>query len=136
MGLTLASSAIAAVPDKPYEIPYARSLAKGIAVTGIVLAVAAFVCGCRCFYRRHVSRIDLIACGAICTLLAALHFMNSLTYGGAVYAGTAVLFSCVLLADRGILLANTQRKQNHPMQPSGEVGRFELDHQPSPPADR
>ena len=25
---------------------------------------------------------------------------------------------------------------NHPMQPSGEVGRFEVDYQPSPPADR
>ncbi|WP_218933813.1 hypothetical protein [Rubripirellula lacrimiformis] len=25
---------------------------------------------------------------------------------------------------------------NHPMQPSGEVGRFEMDDQPSPPADR
>ncbi len=25
---------------------------------------------------------------------------------------------------------------NHPMQPSGEVGRFEVEDQPSPPADR
>ncbi|MCO8125576.1 hypothetical protein NHH03_27805 [Stieleria sp. TO1_6] len=25
---------------------------------------------------------------------------------------------------------------NHPMQPSGEVGRVEVDDQPSPPADR
>ncbi len=25
---------------------------------------------------------------------------------------------------------------NHPMQPSGEVGRFEVDDQPSPPVDR
>ena len=25
---------------------------------------------------------------------------------------------------------------NHPMQPSGEVGRFEVENQPSPPADR
>ncbi len=25
---------------------------------------------------------------------------------------------------------------NHPMQPSGEVGRFEVANQPSPPADR
>jgi len=27
-------------------------------------------------------------------------------------------------------------RTNHPMQPSGEVGRFEVDDQPSPPADR
>ena len=31
--------------------------------------------------------------------------------------------------------ASTKR-MNHPMQPSGEVGRFEVDDQPSPPADR
>ena len=30
----------------------------------------------------------------------------------------------------------TTRSANHPMQPSGEVGRFEVDDQPSPPADR
>lgn len=29
-----------------------------------------------------------------------------------------------------------QERQNNPMQPSGEVGRFEVDDQPSPPADR
>ncbi|WP_144060276.1 hypothetical protein [Rhodopirellula sallentina] len=29
-----------------------------------------------------------------------------------------------------------RRSANHPMQPSGEVGRFEVDDQPSPPADR
>ena len=28
------------------------------------------------------------------------------------------------------------KRTNHPMQPSGEVGRFEVDDQPSPPADR
>ena len=27
-------------------------------------------------------------------------------------------------------------RTNHPMQPSGEIGRFEVDDQPSPPADR
>ncbi|WP_237607743.1 hypothetical protein, partial [Roseimaritima sediminicola] len=33
--------------------------------------------------------------------------------------------------------ASSQRaEQNHPMQPSGEVGRFEVDDQPSPPGDR
>ncbi len=111
IALTLASSAIAAVPDKPYEIPYARALANGIAVTGMVLAVAAFVTGCRCFYRRHISRFDFIACAAICTLLAALHLMNSLTYGGAIYVGLALLFSGMLLADRGIVLANTKAER-------------------------
>ena len=30
----------------------------------------------------------------------------------------------------------SSRAANHPMQPSGEVGRFEVDHQQSPPADR
>jgi hypothetical protein len=25
---------------------------------------------------------------------------------------------------------------NHPMQPSGKIGRFEVEDQPSPPADR
>ena len=30
----------------------------------------------------------------------------------------------------------SELRQNHPMQPSGEVGRFEVDDQPSPPADR
>ncbi|QEG40171.1 hypothetical protein UC8_21770 [Roseimaritima ulvae] len=28
-----------------------------------------------------------------------------------------------------------QERQNNPMQPSGEVGRFEMESQPSPPAD-
>jgi hypothetical protein len=28
------------------------------------------------------------------------------------------------------------KRTNHPMQPSGEIGRFEVDDQPSPPADR
>ena len=31
---------------------------------------------------------------------------------------------------------NEREAANHPMQPSGEVGRFEVDDQPSPPADR
>ncbi len=33
---------------------------------------------------------------------------------------------------------DTLRKiaDNHPMQPSGEIGRFEVEDQPSPPADR
>ena len=136
IALTLGSSALAAVPDKPYEIPYARELATGIAVTGMVLAVATLISGCRCFYRRHVSRIDFIACSAICTFLAALHFMNSLTFGGKTYVGAALLFSGMLLADQAIVLANTKKKQNYPMQPSGEIGRLELDNQQSPPADR
>jgi hypothetical protein len=99
-GLTIASSAIAAVPDKPYEIPYARALATTIAATGVVFALVAFFSGCRSFYRRRVSRIDLIACSAICAILAALHFINSLTFGGAMYVVAVVFFSSLLLADR------------------------------------
>src|SRR5690606_12241464 len=38
------------------------------------------------------------------------------------------------LANRADIL--TESAANHPMQPSGEVGRFEVDDQPSPPADR
>lgn len=30
----------------------------------------------------------------------------------------------------------SQTEANHPMQPSGEIGRFEVEEQPSPPADR
>ncbi len=33
-------------------------------------------------------------------------------------------------------IANPKTPNNHPIQPSGEVGRFEVDDQPSPPADR
>ena len=32
--------------------------------------------------------------------------------------------------------ANSRTPNNHPIQPSGEVGRFQIDDQPSPPADR
>ena len=35
-----------------------------------------------------------------------------------------------------MILEDRTNKQNQPMQPSGEVGRFEVDGQPSPPADR
>ncbi|KLU05200.1 hypothetical protein RISK_002776 [Rhodopirellula islandica] len=38
------------------------------------------------------------------------------------------------MANRADIL--TEAAANHPMQPSGEVGRFEVDDQPSPPADR
>lgn len=33
-------------------------------------------------------------------------------------------------------LDESKKPNNQPMQPSGEVGRFEMDDQPSPPADR
>ncbi len=35
-----------------------------------------------------------------------------------------------------MLTATFTTAGNHPMQPSGEVGRFEVEDQPSPPADR
>ncbi len=48
----------------------------------------------------------------------------------------AVLF----LLGAGFVTLRSRRTRNnsnnHPMQPSGEVGRFEVDDQPSPPADR
>jgi cellulose synthase/poly-beta-1,6-N-acetylglucosamine synthase-like glycosyltransferase len=99
IGLTLATSALAAVPDKPYEIPYARSLANTIAVIGMLFAVVAFVTGCRSFYRRRISRIGLTVCAAICTVLAALHWMNSLSFPTFVYVGAIACFCCLLLAD-------------------------------------
>jgi len=35
-----------------------------------------------------------------------------------------------------LLEAQFKAADNHPMQPSGEVGRFDVENQPSPPADR
>jgi len=43
---------------------------------------------------------------------------------------TVVLFACLVLSLTRMKLAN------QPMQPSGEVGRLEVDDQSSPPADR
>jgi len=127
IGLTIASSAIAVVPDKPYEFPFARGLAKAIAVIGMVLAFVAIVCGCRCFYRRQVSRIGLIACMVICILLAALHFINSLTFGGTLYVGAALLFSIMFVVDQRIVSSATNRLQNLPMKPNGEVRQLKID---------
>ncbi len=107
--MTLASSAIAAVPDEPYEIPYARALAKTIAVTGLVFSIVVFVTGCRCFYRRHVSRIDSIVCVVFSTVLAAMHFMNSLSHVGTLYVVLTIAFICLLLVDWGIVaIANSE----------------------------
>lgn len=99
IGLTVTSSAIAVVPDEPYEIPYARSLANAIAVAGLVFSVASFVSACHCFYGRRVSWIGCITCIATCSFLAVLHFLNSLPYGGSVYVGTTVLFAIMMLFD-------------------------------------
>tara|TARA_R110002073_G_scaffold234758_1_gene395966 strand:+ start:267 stop:623 length:357 start_codon:yes stop_codon:yes gene_type:complete len=59
-------------------------------------------------------------------------------------AGQYNCFPAALLTRLGVLgvdlvvtvYATSENAANHPMQPSGEVGRFEVDDQPSPPADR
>ncbi len=59
-------------------------------------------------------------------------------------AGQYNCFPASLLTRLGVLgvdlvvtvYATSENAANHPMQPSGEVGRFEVDDQPSPPADR
>jgi len=53
----------------------------------------------------------------------------------AIYA--AVSFMILRGADRAMApMLDTQIAANHPMQPSGEIGRLEVDDQPSPPVDR
>jgi hypothetical protein len=37
---------------------------------------------------------------------------------------------------RAVYQAQAKMTGNHPMQPSGKIGRFEVEDQPSPPADR
>ena len=145
--LTLGSAAIAAVPNKPYEIPYPRALANSIAVSGMLLAVAAFISGGRCLYRRHVSRIDFAVCAVICAFLAALHLTNSLMSGGKSYVIATLLFSGMLLVDRRIvgedmtptrtpmLTQKQKQRQRHPAKPTDENERSGSDDQPSPPAD-
>ncbi|WP_150122575.1 hypothetical protein [Rhodopirellula islandica] len=59
-------------------------------------------------------------------------------------AGQYNCFPTALLNRLGVLgvdlkvsvYATSENAANHPMQPSGEVGRIEMDDQPSPPADR
>lgn len=147
--LTLGSAAIAAVPNKPYEIPYPRALANSIAVTGMVLSVAAFVAGGRCLYRRHVSRIDFTVCAVICAFLAVLHLTNSLMSGGKSYVIATLLFSGMLLVDRRIVLDDIKpiekpmpmltpkqkQMQRHSAKPTDENERSGSDDQPSPPTD-
>ena len=135
IALTLGSVAIAAVPNKPYEIPYPRALANSITVTGMVFSVAAFVSGCRCFYRRHVSRIDFTVCAVICAYLAGLHLTNSLMFGGKVYVIGTLLFSGILLVGRGTVLDNIKPMQmltpkqkqrlRHSAKPTDENQRLE-----------
>ncbi len=147
--LTLGSAAIAAVPNKPYEIPYPRELANSIAVTGMVLSVAAFVSGGRCLYRRHVSRIDFAVCAVICSFLAALHLTNSLMSGGKSYVIATLLFSGMLLVDRRLVLEDMtpiqkrmpmltpkqKQMQRRPAKPTDENERLGSDDQLSPPTD-
>jgi hypothetical protein len=113
MGLTLASSAVAAVPEEPYEIPYARALATTIAVAGMLFSGAAFFSGCHCFYRRHVSWIGCITCVAACTFLAALHFMSSLRFGGSAYVGAIAIFGSLLVGDWLIVRSIAFKTQNN-----------------------
>lgn len=145
--LTLGSVAVAAVPNKPYEIPYPRALANSIAVTGMVLCVAAFVAGGRCLYRRHVSRIDFAVCAVICAFLAALHLTNSLMSGGKFYMIATLLFSGMLLVDRRMVLQDMtptrtpmltpkqKQRQRHSAKPANENERPGSDHQPPSPVD-
>lgn len=97
--LTGASSAIAVVPEEPYEIAYPRTLAKIIANVGMALSVAAFIAGCRCFYLRQISRLDFVVCAALCLFMAVLHFMKSMPYAGMLYVGAIFFFSSMPLLD-------------------------------------
>lgn len=109
IGLTFASAALAAVPDEPYVIPYARALAKAIAVFGMLFSVTVFVAGSRCFYRKKISSIDSCICLSLCMILAILHFTNSIGYVGAIYVGLAIAIGALLLVERRIA-----REQNLP----------------------
>lgn len=99
VGLTLLTSAFAAVPEEPYEIPYARALAKLIAVSGMAFSIVVFVSGCRFFYRHQVSRVGLVVCGVFGFSLAVLHFANSLSYAAMLYLGVTVIFLGLLSLD-------------------------------------
>ncbi len=111
--LTMATSAIAIIPEKPYEITYARELATTIGMTGMGFSIATIACACRSFFRRHVSRIDLTICAVFGTCLAVFHFMNSLSFGGVVYVFVVVQLFAMLLIDQVISRATTvDEKQN------------------------
>lgn len=147
--LMLGSAAIGAISNKPYEIPFPRALANTIAVSGMVLSVAAFVSGCRCLYRRHVSQIDFTVCAVICAFMAALHLTNSLMSSGAFYVIATLLFSGMLLVDRRIVLDDIKpiekpmpmltpkqkQMQRHSAKPTDESKRSGSEDQSTPPTD-
>jgi hypothetical protein len=98
-GLTVASSAMASVPDKPYVVPYPRALALTIAAAGLVFAIAAIVSGCVCLYRRQVSLYGFMTCAGLCALLATFHFTQSFGELAILYLiGFLIYLSMVLIA--------------------------------------
>ena len=103
IGLTLASVAVAAVPEEPYEIPYARQLAMTIGMAGIAFASVAIFTACRCFYRKRIERIDFGACTLCCVFLFGLHYKGSLLIGASAYAIGVIVFSVALLVDWAII---------------------------------
>jgi hypothetical protein len=76
--------------------------------------------------------------GAVLSCFGA--FLSSVKYyrqDNAAWTVTAFVSGCMMLFVLVQLIRKSTRySANHPMQPSGEVGRFEVDDQPSPPADR
>ena len=117
IGLTFASAALAAFPDEPYVIPYARALAKAIAVFGMLFSVTVFVAGSRCFYRKKISSIDSCICLSLCLILAILHFTNSIGYVGAIYVGLAIAIGALLLVDCRVAIAQASPSGAPPIVP-------------------
>lgn len=109
LGLTVASVAVAAVPDKPIEVPYPRTLAITIAAVGAVFAVSCFAFGAICFFQRRISRVGLIACFSLCGLLGAIHFMNSLSFAVSMYTLVGLMLSAVLIVDWSIIKITRDR---------------------------
>lgn len=99
VALTLGASAIAAVPDKPIEIPYARELAMGIATVTLLFGILCFVIGAFCFYNKQISRPTFASAAVACGILIVLHWANDLDLGILVYCLAAFWFMLIALID-------------------------------------
>jgi hypothetical protein len=96
-----------------------------IYVVGLALG-----CSMRQRARPRHSLLDLLVATTVAAMILAIGYTSS---GWIPPIG--FLLVSVFLAWR-LYARPTPETANHPMQPSGEVGRFEIDDRPSPPADR
>ncbi len=99
IALTVGASAIAAVPDKPIEIPFPRELALALSTVTLVFGIACFVLGAQCFYQRQVSRPAFVFGLIGCAMLIILHVANSLNFGVLVYSLVGLWFGLTVLLD-------------------------------------